>query len=330
MDYELFDLYHPGIPSFLTELAAAPAMERLKHVGMNCGCEYTAFPRFANSGTYSRFEHSLGVGLIVWHFTGDPAQAAAGLLHDIATPPFAHVVDFLRGDYLSQEATEVGTRERIDGSAELQAVLSKYGLTTEDVCDYHRYPIADNDSPRLSADRLEYSLGNAIRWGFLTRKEIAAIYSDLRAGFNEDGEAELVFGSPALASIFARAALCCSKVYISDEDRYSMQALCELIRKALQAGALSPADLDGTEPSLIAKLEASALSGEWRHFRTLNRILRANTPPDTRPWRQIPAKKRRIDPLVAGLGRVSALDSGFSADLNAFMNQPQIEWLLAE
>lgn len=326
----MFDLYHPGIPSFLTELAAAPAMERLKHVGMNCGCEYTAFPRFANSGTYSRFEHSLGVGLIVWHFTGDPAQAAAGLLHDIATPPFAHVVDFLRGDYLSQEATEVGTRERIDGSAELQAVLSKYGLTTEDVCDYHRYPIADNDSPRLSADRLEYSLGNAIRWGFLTRKEIAAIYSDLRAGFNEDGEAELVFGSPALASIFARAALCCSKVYISDEDRYSMQALCELIRKALQAGALSPADLDGTEPSLIAKLEASALSAEWRHFRTLNRILRANTPPDTRPWRQIPAKKRRIDPLVAGLGRVSALDSGFSADLNAFMNQPQIEWLLAE
>ncbi len=330
MNYELLDLYHPGIPSFLTELAAAPAMERLKRVGMNCGCEYTAFPRFANGGTYSRFEHSLGVGLIVWRFTGDPAQAAAGLLHDVATPPFAHVVDFLRGDYLRQEATEDGTRERIDGSAELRAVLSKHGLATEDVCDYHRYPIADNDSPRLSADRLEYSLGNAIRWGFLTREEIAAICSDLRTGLNEDGEAELVFGSPALASVFARAALNCSKVYISDEDRYSMQALSELIGKALQAGVLSSADLDGTESALIAKLEASPLAAEWRRFRSLNRILRADTPPDVRPWRQIPAKKRRIDPLAEGMGRVSALDPGFSADLDAFLNQPQTEWLLAE
>lgn len=49
----------------------------------------------------------------------------------------------------------------IASSPELMALLDKSGLTLDDVDDYHRYPIADNDSPRLSADHSEYTLGNA-------------------------------------------------------------------------------------------------------------------------------------------------------------------------
>ncbi len=330
MNYDLRSVYHDSVPPLLAELAATPPMLRLKDVGMNCGCEYTAFPRFANSGSYSRWEHSLGVGLIVWHFTGDPAQAAAGLLHDIATPTFAHVVDFLRGDYLTQEATEDGTRAYIDDSPELQAVLARHGLDTEAVCDYHRYPIADNDSPRLSADRLEYSLGNALRWSFLSRAEAAAIYADLRVGQAEDGAPELIFRHPAPAAAFARAALKCARVYVCDADRCAMQRLCELLGRALKLGVLSPADLEGTEPPLIEKLLASPLAAEWLAFRAMHRTLRAEIPPDGRPWRQIPAKKRRIDPLTQGMGRASAWDAEFAAELSAFLAQPQAEWLLAE
>ena len=62
----------------------------------------------------------------------------------------------------------------------------------------------------------------------------------------------------------------------------------------------------------------------------MNRTLRANTPTDGRPWRQIPAKKRRIDPLAEGMGRVSAWDEDFRRDLTEFLSQPQDEWLLAE
>lgn len=327
--YQLTDLYHESVPPLLRELADTPDMRRLSQVGMNCGCEYTAFPRFISGRTYSRLEHSLGVGLIVWHFTRDPAQAAAGLLHDVASPTFAHVVDFLRGDYLTQEATEDGTRERIEGSEAIQRILKQYGLSTDDVADYHRYPIADNDSPRLSADRLEYTFGNSLRWGILTRPEIVEIYRDLRVGENEEGQAELVFGTAELAALFARAALVCSKIYVSDPDRYAMQALCELLARGLNMGILHSKDLDDTEPLLIAKLEASTLAPDWQAYRRLNRTLRAPTPPDARAWRKIPAKKRRIDPLAEGLGRISALDSRFCRDLEAFLREPQEDhWLL--
>ena len=148
------------VPDFLTRAAETALMQRLGHIGMNCGCEYTSFPRFAGGKQYSRLLHSLGVGMIVWKHTGDPAQAMAGLLHDVATPVFAHVIDFMKGDYLTQEATEDGTLEMIAQSPEMQNVLHEFGLKTEQVSDYHLYPVADNDSPRLCADRLEYTLGN--------------------------------------------------------------------------------------------------------------------------------------------------------------------------
>ena len=174
---EHYTMYHKEIPAILSDCAETPCMQRLKAVGMNCGCEYTAFLRFAGLKPYSRFDHSLGVALIVWHFTHDGQQAVAGLLHDVASPVFAHVVDFLRGDYLVQESTEDGTRAIIEADATLQRALTSFGLKTDGVCDYHIYPIADNDSPRLSADRLEYTLGNLLNYRIRTPDEVEVTIS---------------------------------------------------------------------------------------------------------------------------------------------------------
>ena len=84
----LWRLYHEPFPAFLRLFAETPPMARLRNVGMNCGCEYTDFPLYRHTKPYSRFDHSVGVALILWHFTGSPLQAGAGLLHDIAAPWF--------------------------------------------------------------------------------------------------------------------------------------------------------------------------------------------------------------------------------------------------
>ena len=230
---ENWSLYHPEIPEFLRRLAETPPMARLRQVGMNCGCEYTSFPRFAGWAPYSRFDHSVGVGLIVWHFTGDLRQSAAGLLHDAATPAFAHVVDFLHGDHLHQESTEARTAELIETSPELQVLLGEYGLATEDVADYHRYPIADNDSPQLSADRLEYTLGDLRCYGFAGADALRAFYQDLTVWQDESGRPELAFRTLETACAFTEASLQTARVYVADEDRFAMQALADLLRDAV-------------------------------------------------------------------------------------------------
>ena len=327
---ELLCLYHPVIPAFLLPFLETSELRRLQAVGMNCGCEYTAFPRFRGLPAYSRFSHSLGAALIVWHFTGDRAQTLAALFHDIATPVFAHVVDFLRGDHLRQEATESGTAELLRGSAEIGRLLDALAIPLDAVKDYHRYPVADNDAPRLSSDRLEYTLGNALAYGFAAPGEIEGWYRDLRVAAAPDGQIELAFSEPAAALGFARTALCCARVYVSDEDRYAMQLLAELLAAAIERGVLSEGDLGGTEPEVIAKLEADdAFRLRWREFCALHRM-RTDDGAPRENRRVIPAKKRYIDPLVEGRGRVSALDESFGRELKAFLDEPQTAWLCGE
>lgn len=326
----LWNIYHPEIPDFLTEAADAPAMLRLQNVGMNCGCEYTNFPDFAHLAPYSRFDHSMGVALIVWHFTQNSAQAMSGLLHDIATPTFAHVVDFLHGDHMTQESTESATSAMIRADANLCATLERRQLPFEAVEDYHRYPIADNDSPKLSADRLEYTLGNGVNFGLITKAQAAALYADLTVGTNESGQTELVFRTPDIGLRFAQTALKCSEIYISDADRYAMQILSELLKQAIDGGILEEADLWQQESAVIAKLQDSALSGQWQRFCGLSQMLRQDAPGSDGTWRQIFAKKRCIDPYVQGHGRVSALFPDFGRQLTAFRQRPLTDWLSAK
>ena len=324
-------IYSGSLPGFLKELALTPEMQRLRDVGMNCGCEYTSFPRFRDLKPYSRFDHSLGTAGIVWQFTGDPGQSAAALFHDIATPVFAHSVDFMRGDYLSQESTEAGTEQLIRGSRAIAELLEKHGIPVDAVLDYHRYPIADNDAPRLSADRLEYTLGNLENYRLRQPAALRLYYRDLCVTENEDGQPELAFSDKAAALDFGLDALRCSRIYVSDEDRYAMQRLSELLGEALSRGVLAEADLLSTERKVIGKLLADPRGAEdWTAFRGLKRMIAQEelAPPENR--RVIPAKKRCIDPLVRGEGRLSAICPPFAEELRAFLDQDQSGWLCAE
>lgn len=322
--------YHREIPDFIREICETAPMQRLTDVGMNCGCEYTSFLQFKEIGKYSRFEHSLGAGLIVWHFTQDKKQTSAALLHDIATPCFAHTIDFLHGDYLRQESTEEKTELFIKASEELCEVLRKYAIPVDAVTDYHRYPIADNDSPQLSSDRLEYTLGNAVRYGFCVQQEAETLYGDICVGQNEKNCEELVFQSEDCAVRFAEIALECSKIYVSEEDRYSMQRLSELMALALKKGLLTEKELYSEEKKVISCLNRDRdMSEHWKSFRALHKMVQDESVPEEFR-RVIFAKKRYIDPYIAGRGRVSRINSAFAEKLEEYLNQPQTKWLYAE
>jgi len=286
---------------------------------MNCGCEYTSFPLFQQlREPYSRFDHSVGVALLIWRFTADARQALAGLFHDIATPCFAHVVDFMLGDSMRQEATEDGTRATIEGSAHIQAVLEKLGLITDDVADYHVYPVADNDSPRLSSDRLEYTLGNLVNYGFIGRDRAGEMLDALAVLPDEDGRQELGFTRLEEAVAFAGGALDMGRIYVSEADRFSMQTLAELLARAGECGVIDMADLWRDEPFLIEKLcRDGRFREEWTRFRRYSRIIHDENGIVVR------AKKRYIDPLVRGMGRVSQLDAAFGAAVSAFLAESQ-------
>lgn len=92
------------------------------------------------------------------------------------------------------------------GLAGADGLHEKYSFTAAGMREYRMYPIADNGSTRLSADRLEYTLGNAPAHDLTDVYEIHTIYDDLLVCANEAGEPEQAFLTEARRALFVALA----------------------------------------------------------------------------------------------------------------------------
>ncbi len=242
-------------PTFLDRYIALPVMQRLAGVGLLCGTDWT--PLYRNRFYYSRLDHSKGVALIVWHFTHNKAQTIAGLLHDISTPVFSHVSDFRKGDALTQTATEEPTARIIRGDAELGRLLAEDGLRPEEVEDYHIYPIADNEIPQLSADRLEYMFPSGMALdGSWTMEEIRRCYNDLVILKNENGDDELGFRTLEVAELYCEHFCMIGHILQLNENKLTLHMLGQIMNMAEKAGVVSENDfMTLSEKEVMGKLD---------------------------------------------------------------------------
>ncbi len=228
-------------PPFLDKYLKLPVLQRLAGVGLLCGTDWT--PLYKNRFYYSRLDHSKGVALIVWHFTHDKKQCLAGLFHDLSTPLFSHVADFRKGDALTQSATEESNAAIIKNDEALCRLLALDGLTPHQVCDYHIYPVADNEIPQLSADRLEYMFPSGMALdGSWTMEEIRRCYNDLTILKNEEGRDELGFRSLEVAELYCEHFCMIGHILQLNENKLTLQLLGQIMNMAEKAGLLSESD----------------------------------------------------------------------------------------
>lgn len=329
MNYELISDYHKILchefPDFLHKYCELGMMRRLHGVSLLCGTDFT--PLYHNRFFYSRYDHSVGVALIAWHFTHDKAQAIAGLLHDVSTPAFSHVSDFRAGDALTQSSTEDDNKNMIHADEQLLALLKDDGLCIEQVDDYHIYPICDNEIPQLSADRLEYMFPSGMslhdNW---TLEEVKKVYGDIIVSINDDGKHELAFKTLELAEKYCQKFCETSHLLQINEDKLTMQLLAEVIEYAVKCGIISESDLfEKSEAEIIEIFENAAgasgslqtvaavsknlsqFSSLFRTFRTMTSIEHTDEPLENYFCVSLEVKQRYIDPLVISAG---GADSG--------------------
>lgn len=299
-----FEILSPeGIPEFLVEYINTEQMQKQKNISTTCGTIYSKL--FNNRFWNSSLEHSIGVALIVWNFTKDKKQTIAGLFHDIATPVFKHTIDFMNKDYETQESTEELTRKMIMESKEIMALLNRDGIKIEEVEDYHIYPIADNDSPRLSSDRLGYTLLDGIGaiievWSI---EEIQEIYTNIEIQQNEEGIEELGFKDKKVAEKFVKGMSQVSKVYVENRTLFSMQFLADIMKKMSEEKLISQEDLYHlSEKEVIQKIEQcqlQSIADNFEIWRNATKIKESEVPIANRYLVSIPKVKiRYINPLV--------------------------------
>ena len=296
LDY--FNVLEPNFPEWLNDYIETKELLKQRYISMTCGTIYSDL--FESEFFFSSLDHSVAVALIVWHFTHDKKQTLSGLFHDIATPAFKHCVDFLNGDYMTQESTEDLTSKIIGSSKEIMDLLKRDNIKLEEVEDYHIYPVADNDTPKLSADRLEYSLSNAL----LTYKlsdidEIKKIYSDVILDKDEDGTLELSFKSKETALEFVKITSKLSIIYREDRTRYSMQLLADIIKKLNEDRLITKEDLyNKKESEIIEIIENSKYKDIFNIWKNAKNIKASKEKPKNVYFVHHGAKIRYIDPLV--------------------------------
>lgn len=305
-NYDISSYYRilsPDFPEFLTPYLELPVMNRLKGIGLLCGTDWTRLYR--NRFYYSRFDHSVGVALIVWHFTRDKKQTLAGLFHDLSTPLFSHVADFRKGDALTQSATEEPNAAIIKGNRELVELLARDGLTPEQVCDYHIYPVADNEIPQLSADRLEYMFpsGMALE-GSWTMEEIQQVYNDLEVMKNEESVDEIGFRTVEAAELYCYRFCMTGHVLQLNENKLTLQLLAKITSLAIDLKIITEEDCmllsEKEAMERFDKSENPEFRKYYNTFRNMTEIEHTGSklPEDEYFSVSLKVKQRYINPLV--------------------------------
>lgn len=244
LEYYLKELKYNDVPDFLNKYLTIPSLVRLKKVGYFCGMDYASRDIYDFREYISRYDHSLTVALMTYMITKDKRATIAGLFHDIATPCFSHVIDYMNNDYEKQESTEEYTEEILRNDKLINRYLKEDDILVEDIINFKKYTIVDNDRPKLCADRLDGVILTGIGWTKnITKKEIKDIINDICIFKNEDNEDEIGFRNVDIAKMVLAISESIDIYCHSVEDNYMMTLLAKITKLAINKGYITYNDL---------------------------------------------------------------------------------------
>lgn len=200
----------------------------------------------------TRFDHSLTVALLTWKCTKDKKATLAGLFHDISTPCFSHVIDYMNKDYKKQESTEEYTEDIIKKDKYLLKCLKEDNINIDDIINFKKYSIVDNDRPKLCADRLDGVILTGIAWTKnIQYDDIKNIINDIHIYDNEIG-----FKTKEVADKVVSVSKSIDIYCHSKEDNYMMELLAKIAKYGIDKKYITYSELfTSTEENIINKLK---------------------------------------------------------------------------
>ena len=234
LEYYLNELDYDNRPNFLNKYLKSPSLLRLKKVGYFCGMDYASKSVYDFSEYISRYDHSLTVALLTYKLTKDKVQTLSALFHDIATPCFSHVIDYMNKDYTNQESTEEYTERIIKSDNYLLKCLKEDNLNVEDIIDFKKYSIVDNKRPKVCADRIDGVILTGACWTKnIALEDIHNIINDMCIVINEDKKPEIGFTDKDAVSKIIDISKSIDIYCHSNEDNYMMNLLADITKKAI-------------------------------------------------------------------------------------------------
>jgi HD superfamily phosphohydrolase len=271
--------------------------QRLKGV-RQAGPSALAFP-FKD---VTRYEHSLGVYLLLRRLRAPRIEQVAGLLHDISHTAFSHAVDFV---FTSDEQDHhEHLKPLMLNRPDLRESIAGLGYSPSDFYDDSIYPLLEQPIPLLCADRLDYFLRDGMTCGVVTREFVHRVLDCLAVADKKIVLRDLTVAREAKA-LFATMN---REWWASPVEAFVYNEFADALREGLRLGVLSRDDLLTEDLLVLSKLDAS----RSRKIAQKLDAIRQLRPDATEGYvaRTIP-KERWLDPPVqidGVVGCLSALD----------------------
>ena len=312
--YGVVELHEP----ILVDLLQTTAMCRLQGV-----MQHGVSALVGITQPVTRFEHSVGVMLLVRRLGAALAEQIAALLHDVSHTAFSHVIDYVFQAHTTQSYHEE-RKEWYLGQTDVPAVLARHGYDWQAFLHEEAYPLLEQPAPALCADRLDYFLRDSLDLGLSSPERIQAVLDHLVVQAGRIGVDDLAvarwLGYTYIATDQA------SWANLREVGLYELTA--RAIRRGLQTGELSEADIWGTDEPLWQKLHASTDP----ELRALLILISADTEfvlDEACSTFKVGTKLRTIDPDVSmggGLQPLSTLDPEFGQYRAEYLSRKQGEW----
>lgn len=304
-------LYHDSIygpaeisEPVLADLLHSAAMQRLKGV-----LQHGVTALIGVTAATTRFDHSVGAMLLARRLGAPLKEQIAALLHDVSHTAFSHVIDFVFDSHENQSYHEEKKQDYVAAS-DLPAKLAHHGYDWRDFMDDDAFPLLEQPSPALCADRLDYFLRGCIPLGLATPQGVKTALDKLVV---DDGR--IAVSDLAVARWLAYTYIASDRTSWANLREVGLYELtARAIKAALRLGIMSEADVWRTDDALWEKLHQTDDHG----LQTLLRQISADTRcirDECAPTFRVRTKLRTIDPPVLANGEVlplSAIDDSFA------------------
>lgn len=212
-------------------------------------------------------------------------------------------------------------------------MLERDKIKVSEVDNYHLYPIADNDIPCLSADRLEYFLAQGLfTYRIINFDQAKMFYQDIEVEKDKQGVLELGFKARKIARDFIRNVCILSTIFHENRTRFSLQFLADILKRLNAAGYIDKTDLYKLKESEIVDIiKHSKYANAFDQWRNAKSIKVSGAQPENTYCIHHPAKVRYVDPLCQGTRMSEScqlakqmINKNLSYDMNKYVYLPNI------
>jgi HD superfamily phosphohydrolase len=229
----------------LINLTYSDSIRRLKDISqLGMPDEYMGLKGF------SRYDHSVGVMILLKRLGAGLEEQVAGLLHDISHTPFSHVIDWVLGDPTKEDYQD-RIHEDFLMQSDVPVILNKHNLDVKVISNYKNFKLLEREAPKLCADRVDYTL-RQIK-GKNNDNLVEKVLDNLSVRENQ-----IVFRDEEIAKMFGEGYMNLQvKQWAGEQARFRYYILSEVLKRAFNKNLISLKDLKGTEKPILKILNES-------------------------------------------------------------------------